>query len=220
LIDVARLASFLRPAAQLQNVYAGYVQYDSLVLPEWKHCGWSAGPIGAAHARAHGCPHGQAAPAVYGPFPFVVGALTIMGADLAGWFAESAHIADIVSRGRATHGKKSHWDCGYSDVTLGYALGSANRPITLVSVARAMRDATYGAMNATRFVVSHHLRNSRMFKAEAERAARQGEWAARLGECAPWGEPAAGVDDRAQLVKALGAFDCCQSWRLCELAPP
>lgn len=218
-MDVPRLASFLRPAAQLPNVYAGYVQYDSLILPQWKHCGWSAGPIGAAHARVHGCPRGDGAPAVYGPFPFVVGALTVMGADLANWFAASAHIGDIVSRGRATHGKKVHWDCGYSDVTLGYALGSANRSITLVSVTRAMRDATYGAMDATRFVVSHHLRSKQMFKAEAARAAGQGNWVTSLGECSPWGEPPAGADDRTQLLKALGAFDCCQRWRLCELAP-
>lgn len=41
--------------------------------------------------------------------------------------AHSAHIADIVRRGRATHRAKRHWDCGYSDVTLGYAVGSVSR---------------------------------------------------------------------------------------------
>lgn len=88
-MDVPRLFSFLRPAAALPNVYGGYLQYDSLILDEWKHCGWAAGVVGAAHGRRHGCPHGERAQPVYGPFPFVVGALTVMGADLAAWFARS-----------------------------------------------------------------------------------------------------------------------------------
>ena len=33
-----------------------------------------------------------------------------------------------------------------------------------------MRDATYGAMDASRFVVSHHLRSGQMFEREAARA--------------------------------------------------
>jgi len=219
LVDVARLAAFLRPALALPNVYAGYVQYDSLIVDEWKHCGWAAGPIGAAIAHVQGCPRGEHAPRVYGPFPFVVGALTVMGSDLGSWFARSPYIADVVARGRATHGQRVHWDCGYSDVTLGYALASANKSISLVAMARAMRDATYGAMDATRFVVSHHLRNKKMFEVEATRTKAQDEWAGQLSPCLPWSEPAPDAEDRAHLQKAMLAFGCCQRWRLCELAP-
>mmetsp|Transcript_30409 Transcript_30409/g.88682 ORF Transcript_30409/g.88682 Transcript_30409/m.88682 type:complete len:443 (-) Transcript_30409:319-1647(-) len=134
-VDVARLASFLRPAAGLPRVYGGYLQYDSFVTEEWRHCGWSAGQVGAAHARRHGCPKERR---VYGPFPFVVGALTVMGGDLGGWFASSPHVAGLVEKGRATQGRPQHWDCGYSDVTLGYALGSANLSLSLLSAPRPL----------------------------------------------------------------------------------
>ena len=64
--------------------------------------------------------------------------------------------------GRASQAQPvRHWDCGYSDVTLGYAFASSNRSVSLVSVREAMRDATYGAMKGEHFVVAHHLRNER-----------------------------------------------------------
>jgi hypothetical protein len=147
-VDVRRLLGMLRPLHGVRNAYMGYVQYDSFIEDEWKHCGWAAGPVGAAHATVHGCPAGRKA----GPFPFVVGALTVMGADLARWMRRSPQLADLVRRGRASQSSSKHWDCGYSDVTLGYALARSNRSISLVSVRDAMRDATYGAMAADRFV--------------------------------------------------------------------
>ena len=85
--------------------------------------------MGAAHAHKHGCRSGA-----YGPFPFVVGALTVMGADLASWMRSSASIAELVSEGRASQAGLRHWDCGYSDVTLGYALAKSNLSVSLVSV--------------------------------------------------------------------------------------
>ena len=42
---LTRLVEMLRPAASLPNVYAGYVQYDSFIRDEWKHCGWGASPV-------------------------------------------------------------------------------------------------------------------------------------------------------------------------------
>ena len=48
-------------------------------------------------------------------------------------------------------------------------------------VSDAMRDATYGAMDATRFVVSHHLRSQQMFEREAARAKAQPAWSPLLG---------------------------------------
>jgi len=147
LVDVPRLLAMLRRAAPLQNVYAGYVQYDSFVTDEWKHCGWGANPIAAAHAHRGGCPGGGRAE---GPFPFVVGAMTAMGADLARWFEGSAYVRDFVRRGRASQKERRHWDCGYSDVTLGYVLSKSNVSVSLVSFRDAMRDMTYGAMKVRR----------------------------------------------------------------------
>jgi hypothetical protein len=67
LVDVPRLLRMLRPVATLPNVYAGYVQYDSFIRDEWKHCGWGASPVAAAHGHTAACPAGRAS----GPFPFV-----------------------------------------------------------------------------------------------------------------------------------------------------
>mmetsp|Transcript_5109 Transcript_5109/g.16596 ORF Transcript_5109/g.16596 Transcript_5109/m.16596 type:complete len:147 (+) Transcript_5109:997-1437(+) len=143
-----------------------------------------------------------------------------MGGDLGGWFASSPHVAGLVEKGRATQGRPQHWDCGYSDVTLGYALGSSNLSLSLLSVSDAMRDATYGAMDATRFVVSHHLRSQQMFEREAARAKAQPAWSPLLGECEAW--PAvraeAGVAS-AELQAAMRTFECCQRWKLCRLGP-
>ena len=99
-VDVRRLLALLSPLAGTPNAYLGYVQYDSFITDEWKHCGWSAGPVGAAHAFSHGCPHDGARS--YGPFPFVVGALTVLGADLAHYMRGSEHIRSLVAAGRAS----------------------------------------------------------------------------------------------------------------------
>jgi len=233
-VDVSRLGALLRPLTSLRNAYLGYVQYDSFITAEWKHCGWAAGPVGAAHAYAHGCPHGGAA---FGPFPFVVGALTAMGADLAMWMRSSAFVRQLVADGRSSQSNTRHWDCGYSDVTLGYALAASNQSVSLVSVRNAMRDATYGAMNARTFVVSHHLRQGAQFDAAHAEAARQPAWRAAPPTCLPWAEVgsvglpwaeagsprirqrAAEEPSRAELQRAMRAFHCCQHWQLCELHP-
>ena len=77
-----------------------------------------------------------------------------MGADLAAWFSTSPHVERLVTQGRASQDKAAHWyacaalrvreessrcllvrrDCGFSDVTLGYALATANVTLTLVVV--------------------------------------------------------------------------------------
>ena len=135
-VDVGGLLALLRPLAPLRNAYVGYVQYDSFLPRAWKHCGWAHNPTGAAHAHVHGCPRDQKKS--MGPVPFVVGAMTAMGADLAGWMRSSASLHALVAAGRASQASpKAHWDCGYSDVTLGYALGhnSTDRPpVSLVSL--------------------------------------------------------------------------------------
>ena len=102
---LTRLVEMLRPAASLPNVYAGYVQYDSFIRDEWEHCGWGASPVGAAHGHTAACPAGRAS----GPFPFVVGALTLMGGDLARWFEGSSMVKDFVARGRASQKEAKHW---------------------------------------------------------------------------------------------------------------
>jgi hypothetical protein len=246
----------------------GYVQYDSFLEDEWKHCGWAAGPVGAAHAFKHGCARARRP---YGPFPFVVGAMTAMGADLASWMRRWPHmpmpltwshcmqpprgtraracmlvmatdmplspllfplllsspmIAQLVQSGRASQAEPTHhWDCGYSDVTLGYALARSNLSISLVSIRDAMRDATYGAMAAKRFVVSHHLRKRQQFvSAHAEaRAAR--EWVPQPQPCMAWPDVASSATlklkegDRRELHDGMRAFSCCQKWRVCEIGP-
>ena len=48
--------------------------------------------MGAAHGHTAACPAGRAS----GPFPFVVGALTLMGGDLARWFEGSSLVKDFV----------------------------------------------------------------------------------------------------------------------------
>ena len=122
LVDVSKLVGMLRPLTPLRNVYSGYVQYDSFITDEWKHCGWGANPVAASYRG--GCPAGRSE----GPFPFVVGALTIMGGDLAATFEASAYVKDFVARGRASQTEKFHWDCGYSDVTLGYVRRAPRTP--------------------------------------------------------------------------------------------
>jgi len=238
-VDVRRLLGLLSPLRSFRNVYLGYVQYDSFLADEWKHCGWAAGPIAAAHAHAHGCPR-DAGPA-YGPFPFVVGALTVMGADLASWMRSSAELATLVRDGRASQSGPKHWDCGYSDVTLGYAFARSNRSVSLVSVRDAMRDATYGAMNAHRFVVSHHLRKRPQFEKAHAEALAQAKWTTRAPACSawaettrvglPWSEEATPEAKRtakqkrrdepapAEFRRAMRSFPGCQKWQLCEVGP-
>lgn len=276
-VDVGGLLALLRPLAPLRNAYVGYVQYDSFLPRAWKHCGWAHNPTGAAHAHVHGCPRDQKKS--MGPFPFVVGAMTAMGADLAGWMRSSASLHALVAAGRASQASpKAHWDCGYSDVTLGYALGhnSTDRPpvslvslplprtqtqtlpqtqtqirtrtraltlaltrthrpqVSLVSVRDAMRDATYGAMNAKRFVISHHLRTLAQFEQAHKEASAQPAWRMREPlSCAPWAqveqvglpwtEEAAGErrsqPTTAELQQAMRTFGCCQQWQFCEVGP-
>jgi len=180
--------------------------------------------VGAAHAHKHGCRSGA-----YGPFPFVVGALTVMGADLASWMRSSASIAELVSEGRASQAGLRHWDCGYSDVTLGYALAKSNLSVSLVSMRDAMRDATYGAMAARRFVVSHHLRTQKQFEAAHAEAISAAEWSARVEPCTAWPQVHVASSERAalkarevdrrELAHAMSDFGCCQSWRVCEVTP-
>ena len=118
---------------------------------------------------------------------------------------------------------------GSSDVTLGYVLARSNLSISLVSVRNAMRDETYGAMNAERFVVAHHLRTQQAFQAAGARAMAQPAWAPMLQPCAAWPaatlattwakDPSGGGDDPARLAQAMRSFGCCQAWRLCEVLP-
>mmetsp|Transcript_41618 Transcript_41618/g.109792 ORF Transcript_41618/g.109792 Transcript_41618/m.109792 type:complete len:174 (-) Transcript_41618:361-882(-) len=162
-----------------------------------------------------------------------------MGGDLASWMASSGEVSELVRAGRASQAERQrHWDCGFSDVTLGYALGAANRSITLVSVRDAMRDATYGAMNARRFVVSHHLRQKKQFEAAHREALTQPAWSPAPPKCSPWtqvdhvglpwaerAEAAAqphrqrGGESPADVQRAMRAFGCCQTWQLCEVGP-
>ena len=67
-------------------------------------------------------------------------------------------------------------------MTLGHALAQSNLSISLVAVRRAMRDATYGAMQAKHFVVSHHLRTKAHFEREHADALAATEW---MPEVAP-----------------------------------
>ena len=228
LLDVRRTLAVLRPVVGAQNAYLGYLQYDSFLPAKWKHCGWAAGPVGAAHAFAHGgCPRGGGAE---GPFPFVVGALTVMGADLAGWMEASPYVKAFVAAGRASQASRdAHWDCGYSDVTLGYVLSKSNLSLSVVSLRDALRDATYGAMNARRFVAAHHLRTKAQFDAAQKDADAQGAWAPDHKPCRPWpeahlattwkGDPSGGGEESAKLGAAMRAFGCCQAWQLCEVTP-
>ena len=47
-VDIKRLLGLLGPLSHVTNAYLGYVQYDSFIVDEWKHCGWSSRPVGAA----------------------------------------------------------------------------------------------------------------------------------------------------------------------------
>lgn len=259
-VDVRRLLRTLQPLSPLRNAYMGYLQYDSFITDEWKHCGWAAGPVGAAHSYARGCPHDHRvgvgggvphfagdATRSFGPFPFVVGALTVMGSDLATWMRSSDMIHALVAAGRASQSSRTaHWDCGYSDVTLGYALGRSNLSISLVSLRHMMRDQTYGAMNGQHWVVSHHLRTEGQFRAAHAQAQTAHDWAPVREPCTPWGlvasrrltttqagignGAAAGVEgqatrrptterERTELREAMAKFSCCQAWELCEVTP-
>ena len=125
-------------------------------------------------------------------------------------------------------------------MTLGYALATSNRTISLVSVRDAMKDATYGAMKGEHWVVSHHLRQERQFEQAHAEARGAREWKATLPEpCTLWPKVAlrsqqsgaAGGDkepdlrsvftrgDSRALEPAMRAFGCCQQWRLCEVWP-
>lgn len=259
-VNVRRLLRTLQPLAPLRNAYLGYLQYDSFITDEWKHCGWAAGPVGAAVGFARGCPHdrrpgtGGGVPQfaadserAFGPFPFVVGAMTIMGSDLAAWMRTSPLIRDLVAAGRASQSSRSaHWDCGYSDVTLGYAIGRSNLSVSLVSLRHMMRDATYGAMNGEHWLVSHHLRTEAHFKTAHAQAQAAADWVPNASPCTPWAQvagrrttatragigngAAAGVEgqaarrqttprEREELRGAMAAFSCCQEWELCEVTP-
>ncbi|KAL1523892.1 hypothetical protein AB1Y20_018811 [Prymnesium parvum] len=228
-VAIGQLLATLRAVAHLPDVYLGYVQYDSFLLDEWKHCGWSAGPVGAIHGRRDGCVRQASLPSprIAGPFPFVVGAITVMGASLAEWMDRAPFVKDFVRRGRASQLEKHHWDCGYSDVTLGYVLSRANRPISLVSVRGGMRDATYGAMKAQKFVVAHHLRTQASFHSVHIEALSQKLWAPQVSPCEAWHsvqarDESGSLDGRntQALRTAMRGFDCCQEWTMCELRPP
>lgn len=89
-----------------------------------------------------------------------------------------------------------------------------------------MRDATYSAMRADKFVVVHHLRNQAAFNAAHNEALAQKTWRPNLRPCVPW-DAAEASDDSGQLAigratqlrNALRAFDCCHHWQLCEIFP-
>jgi hypothetical protein len=98
----------------------------------------------------------------------------------------------------------------------------------------AMRDATYGAMNAKRFVISHHLRTLAQFEQAHKEASAQPAWRMREPlSCAPWAqveqvglpwtEAAAGErrsqPTTAELQQAMRTFGCCQQWQFCEVGP-
>jgi hypothetical protein len=210
LVDIPRLVAHLAPAKGERNVYAGFVQYDSLILDEWKHCGWADNAVGAVVGKELGCPVGRSA----GPFPFVVGAVTIMGGDLARSFSASPYIAHLVERGRASQGTRRHWDCGYSDVTLGYALASANVTggVTLLNLPDAFKDTTYGAMRSDRYLVYHHLRNRAGFDRAQSSLAAPVASALRVRAWSDF-QPS-----ERKLGAALAKFECCAaSWRRGEL---
>ncbi len=273
-VAVPQLVSMLSPLDHSRRSYVGYVQYDSFIVDQWKHCGWAATPTGAAWARQHHCPRNER---VYGPFPFVVGALTFMSSGLARWFERSGHVTDLVRAGRASQASSKHWDCGYSDVTLGYALATANltarrdlsrdvrsprwaprfardfadasarrrrmisatsrliprQGVDLMSVRDAMADATYGAMNASRFVVSHHLRSREAFASAKAKADAAGAWEWSAGPrrfCTQWAEQLpdgrahgdvveSGGRGGAAAETALRSYDCCDTWRVCDVRP-
>ena len=235
-VDIKRLLGLLGPLSHVTNAYLGYVQYDSFIVDEWKHCGWSSGPVGAAQAH-RSCPHKNGPTQSYGPFPFVVGALTVLGNDLANYMVKSTWIRKLVAEGRESqnHAVK-HWDCGYSDVTLGYAFAKSNLSVSLVSVRDAMKDATYGAMKGEHWVVSHHLRNEAQFKAAHKEALSDRAWKPRLeaGSCVDWpkvassnAEKRSSKEEGALLTRgdvsaldgAMKSFECCQGWKVCEVVP-
>ena len=228
LVDISRLTESLRPLEAAWG-YGGHVQYDSFIPSEWKHCGWSSGPVGAIHRG--GCPDGAE-----GPFPFVVGALTVMGGGLARWWSESPFVADSVRRGRLSqHEKVKHWDCGYSDVTLGYILSQSNVSVHLLSMVDAMRDRTFAEMRAERFIVAHHLRTEAHFQEayQAMRTQDETPWTLTLRKCSDWNQVGNGLlggnegarPDKApryrhgQLRRAMRAFPRIQDWKLCILEP-
>ena len=115
-----------------------------------------------------------------------------MGADLAGWMRSSTSISGLVAAGRASQAEpRKHWDCGYSDVTLGYALARSNLSVSLVSVRHAMRDLTYGAMAAKNFVVAHHLRTQKQFAQAHADALAAANWEPQSAPCVAWPDAAA-----------------------------
>ena len=90
-----------------------------------------------------------------------------------------------------------------------------------------MRDATYGAMQAKRFVVSHHLRTKAHFDREHADALAATDWEPALTPCTEWPRvweierPALKLreENRRELRTAMSSFGCCQRWRVCEVAP-
>ena len=72
--------------------------YDSFLPAKWKHCGWAAGQVGAAHAsRTASRPRGGGAEGPFAP----LGALTVMGADLARWMEASPYVKAFVATAAA-----------------------------------------------------------------------------------------------------------------------
>ena len=65
-------------------------------------------------------------------------------------------------------------------------LGKLNASVSLVSMRDALRDATYGAMRAERFVAAHHLRNEGAFRTAHEAMRKADAWAPKLHPCQPW----------------------------------
>ena len=90
-----------------------------------------------------------------------------------------------------------------------------------------MRDATYGAMRAKHFVVSHHLRTQAHFAREHRDATAAAGWTPVHTPCTPWSRvadiprPALKLreENRRELRTAMGRFGCCQSWQVCEVTP-
>ena len=187
-LDVRRTLAVPRPVVGARTRTSATCSTIRSCPAKWKHRGWAAGPVGAAHAFAHGgCPRGGGAE---GPFPFVAGAPTVMGADLARWMEASPYVKAFVAAGRASQASyDAHWDCGYSDVTLGYVLSKSN------SSSPSSRSATRGATRSTArmpraaLVAAHPLRTKAQLGDAAQKDAdAQGAWAPDHKSCRPWPE--------------------------------
>ena len=64
------------------------------------------------------------------------------------WMRQSPYIRSLVTAGRASQASRTrHWDCGYSDVTLGYAFAKANLSVSLVAGMRSSSLASGATRN-------------------------------------------------------------------------